>query len=346
MFDRNTASVHGGGLYNNASDALVTTCTFTDNVATSDGGGVTNSDCVAVDIMDCTFIGNVGSYGGGLRNSNSDVVVTDCTFAANTALVTGGGMRNVAGSDVAVTNCAFVRNNSVLGGGMYDYDSDATVTNCTFSGNVAATDGGAMYNYTAGTNVVVVVNSILWGNAAGRFGTEIHNNTLVPSISYTCIEGGLNGPGCGGDASTDGGLNIGDLVADNPLFDNVPLFVDITIAAGTTTTVLVIDNTVYLEDDEIEVGLDGVPRLVTGVEVDGITLTFAGDPLGAASTADTHVSNWNVGATDLIVDLHLGALSGCIDMGDDTAVPASVTTDLDGNARISGSFVDMGAYEY
>jgi hypothetical protein len=44
-------------------------------------------------------------------------------------------------------------------------------------------------------------------------------------------------------------------------------------------------------------------------------------------------------------DLHLIPGSPCIDAGDNDAVPSGITTDLDGYARITGAYVDMGAYE-
>jgi hypothetical protein len=37
--------------------------------------------------------------------------------------------------------------------------------------------------------------------------------------------------------------------------------------------------------------------------------------------------------------------SPCIDAGNDAAVPPGITTDLDGNPRIQGACVDMGAFE-
>jgi len=37
--------------------------------------------------------------------------------------------------------------------------------------------------------------------------------------------------------------------------------------------------------------------------------------------------------------------SPCIDSGSNTALPAGITTDLDGNSRIVNGVVDMGAYE-
>jgi hypothetical protein len=64
---------------------------------------------------------------------------------------------------------------------------------------------------------------------------------------------------------------------------------------------------------------------------------------------------------DIPGDLHLSSGSPCIDAGDNTAVPAGVVTDLDGNSRFiddpatpdNGNpgapgqpVVDMGAYEY
>jgi len=45
-------------------------------------------------------------------------------------------------------------------------------------------------------------------------------------------------------------------------------------------------------------------------------------------------------------DYHLLETSPCIDAGDPNYIPAPNETDLDGNPRLSGYAVDMGAYEY
>jgi hypothetical protein len=45
-------------------------------------------------------------------------------------------------------------------------------------------------------------------------------------------------------------------------------------------------------------------------------------------------------------DGRLSCDSPCIDAGDNAAVPADITTDLDGNPRICSDVVDMGAYEW
>jgi len=55
----------------------------------------------------------------------------------------------------------------------------------------------------------------------------------------------------------------------------------------------------------------------------------------------------NIDADPLFADADGRLLDGspCIDAGNDAAVPPSVITDLDGNPRIQGECVDMGAFE-
>jgi hypothetical protein len=136
--------------------------------------------------------------------------------------------------------------------------------------------------------------------------------------------------------------------------------VDLTTAAGTNDSVIVADNSGYTLGEEIEVGLDGVPREVTRVEADGVTVSFGtpGDQLAETSTPGTVVRSWVTDTIDLRTDLHLQPGSVGIDAGDNSAVPLDVTTDLDGSDRFvddpattdsggsSAPVVDMGAYEY
>ena len=55
----------------------------------------------------------------------------------------------------------------------------------------------------------------------------------------------------------------------------------------------------------------------------------------------------NIDADPMFADAdgRLSPDSPCIDAGNDAAVPSGVTTDLDGNPRIQGACVDMGAFE-
>jgi hypothetical protein len=73
-------------------------------------------------------------------------------------------------------------------------------------------------------------------------------------------------------------------------------------------------------------------------------------PLSSCTTPNPPVAEWqNISAEPLFVDLangdfHLQAGSPCINAGNNAFV--SSTTDLDGNPRIVGASVDIGAYEF
>jgi len=69
---------------------------------------------------------------------------------------------------------------------MFNYDNSfPTMTNCTFSGNSAYLGGGMLNDDSSPT----VTNCILWGDSPD----EIYNNNLLPSITYSNIQGGYTG---------------------------------------------------------------------------------------------------------------------------------------------------------
>ena len=177
----------GGGMKNSNSSPLVTHCTFTNNSASGQGGGMFNEYHSSPTVTDCAFTGNVGS---GMGNSFSSPLVTNCTFTGNVAS-SGGGMWNY-GSSPTVTNCTFARNDATSGGGIYSMANDdpplVAVTNCTFTGNSSVT-GGAMYNQDS---LPTLTNCILWGDAARESDDEIHDALadLPTTVSHSIIQGG------------------------------------------------------------------------------------------------------------------------------------------------------------
>ena len=52
------------------------------------------------------------------------------------------------------------------------------------------------------------------------------------------------------------------------------------------------------------------------------------------------------GANDDYGDLHLSPDSPCINAGDPSFIAGPNDLDMDGNLRIAGGRIDMGAYEY
>ena len=209
-------SVSGAGMYNCCASPEITNCTFSNNSASNDGGGMCNGLSSSPVLTNCTFSNNSAKhYGGGMYNdSSSSPVLTNCTFSNNSATgdySRGGGMCNERSSSPELTNCTFSGNRASgssygYGGGMYNSGSSTkpVLTNCTFSNNSASDDGGGMYNsgsdpvltnctfssnsasgssygygggvYNSSYSSPKLTNCILWGNTASSSGNEIYNS--------------------------------------------------------------------------------------------------------------------------------------------------------------------------
>jgi predicted outer membrane repeat protein len=172
----------GGGIFNDSKSMKVTNCTFMENGANgSDGGAVYNGDSAA--FSDCSFINNSAKLdGGGVHNRyGSALMLTNCVFADNLAGLNGGGFCDYRSRGTEVINCIFSGNSAELaGGGMYNESHIPNLVNCTFWGNSAVSSGGAMYNkYTYGGISARLTNCYMG----------------LPLITYCDVEGGWRGEG-------------------------------------------------------------------------------------------------------------------------------------------------------
>jgi len=197
--DWSSEQAYGGGMYNNSGNPIITGCTFTDNSAGYNGGGMCNRYSSSPTVTGCTFSGNsAGDNGGGMYNhNNSSPTVTGCTFTSNSASDDGGGMYNYS-SNPTVTGCTFSGNSAGdYGGGMYNRDSSSpTVMNCTFSGNSAG-DGGGMANRTSSSPTVT--GCTFAGNSAGSGGGMLNNRSS--STATNCMFSGNTADSNGGGMS-------------------------------------------------------------------------------------------------------------------------------------------------
>ena len=152
----------GAGLYCDGSPTL-TNCTFSENVAISQGAGVL-----------CNF---------------GAPILLNCVFAHNTA-GTGSGLSNWWGSPV-LTGCVFYGNTtSWEGAGLYCEDGSVTLTNCTFSANYAESHAGvSSHHWSRGTTIIH--NCILWGNVASSGSVESWQIGGVDAghVAYSCVQG-------------------------------------------------------------------------------------------------------------------------------------------------------------
>jgi len=224
----------------------------------------------------------------------------------------GGGMYN-DGSSPTVINCVFSGNTADIGGGMFNDDnSNPIVTDCSFVGNQATNPllvgGGGMFNLNSSPTLT---NCAFSGNSA-EVGAAIYNNGSFLTATNCTFSGNT--------AAFGGGAMLNNF--SSPTITNCILW-------GNAT-------------NELSNSNGGVPMV-----------TFSNIQGGFEGTGNVNADPLFVdadGADDIVGtpddDLRLqSCLSPCFNRGDNAAIPAGTTTDLDGNPRLSNLTVDMGAYE-
>ena len=390
-------SAGGGGMFNSlGSSPTLTNCTFTGNSAKYTVGGGMYSDSSSPTLIDCVFSANSADRGGGMGNTASSwPTLTNCTFSGNLATSTtfacGGAMENRASSPT-LTGCTFSGNSARYGGGIYNASSSfLTLTNCTFNGNSASSttdaNGGAIFSNLCS---LTLTNCILSGNSASGttvvFGAGMYNDNCSLTLANCILSGNVTG-GTGMDVRGGGMINVGcSLTLANCTFSrnsatrgggmyNVfssPTISNCTFTGNTASygggisntsssptliNCILWSNTAATGGNQIYDG--GGTSTVSYTDVQG---GFAGtgninvDPLFVRNPGPGTDGTWGT-ADDDYGDLRLQLTSPAIDAGDNSAVPAGISTDLAGNPRFfdlptrpdtgSGTapMVDMGAYE-
>ncbi len=289
------------------------------------GGGMYNNGGSPT-VTNSTFSGNsAGSNGGGMFNIGSSPAVTNSTFSGNSAGTNGGGMFNHSSSPT-VTNSTFSGNSAERdGGGMFNNNSSSpVVTNSTFSGNSAERDGGGMFNNNSSSPVVT--NSTFSGNSAGTRGGGMFNQSSSPTVTNSTFSGN--------SAGSDGGGMYN--VFSSPTVTNSIIWNNSATGETTTASASVFNNSSTPTFSYSLIANSGGSGSWVGAIGTDNGNNIAANPLFIETpnpaTAPTTAGN-----------LRLQASSPAFDAGNDAVV--GVATDLDGNPRIMGTAVDMGAYE-
>ncbi|MBW8041844.1 MAG: hypothetical protein FVQ85_17850 [Planctomycetes bacterium] len=287
----------------------VVTARETDETAILDGFTITagNADGFYVDQHDS---------GGGMYNLYySSPTVKNCTFSSNSAY-TGGGMST--GGRPKVSRCTFIGNSAGgSGGGMLNLAS-TTFIHCSFIGNTSGSNGGGVWNWE---NSPIFVNCVFNGNEADVGGGAVWNVDGGGGTFINCTLSSNKAVRQGGAIFSDVWPNITNCI----LWGNRD-------SGGVSEL-----THVYAEVDERWVPNYSCIQGWTG-DLGGIGNTGE-DPLFVETDGADNVT----GTED--DDLRLLAGSACLDAGDNSALPPSVLTDIDGNPRFINGTVDMGAHE-
>jgi len=321
----------GGGIYTTAS-LTMTDCTLGDNTANGDtaaGGGIYTT--ASLTMTDCTLMSDNSANGeiaaGGGIYTTAILTMTDCTLGDNVAngeMPDGGGM--------------------AYGGGIYTTAS-LTMTNCTLIDNLAKGDtatGGGIYT----TAILTMTNCTLSDNTAKSDMAE--GGGIYTAANLTMTNCTLSDNSAKGDMAAGGGIyNYEEgivTVSNSILWENTASF-DGSEIYNDVNTVAVISYSDISGSDGSGGGWDGTLGTDGGGNIDVDPLFV--NPKGIDGISGT-------------IDDNLRLMSGspCIDAGDNTAVPAGITTDINGFVRFiddicttdtgngTPPIVDMGAYEF
>ncbi len=352
VISENVAEFSGGGMQLVDSDATFTNCLFGDNAGGVEGGGLRNHRNAST-FTDCVFTGNwAAESGGGLHNTSGNLSLTRCTFTNNTAQNTGGGMRNDTSANPVLIDCTFSGNiANGNGGGILNHDdANPTLVNCTFTGNTADNNGGGMVNRF--NSNPELLGCRFGGNTAVLDGGGMFNKRGNPTLTNCLFS--MN------SADNSGGGIYNDVNAA-PVLTNCTFASNVALSEGgglcnSSESALELTNCILWRNQDAG-GSDESAQLAGGTPVvdysclQGWTGVLGGTANHGADPSFADPDNQ---------DFHLRPGSSGIDSGNNEAVPASVTTDLDGNPRFlddpgmpdsghppgAGPLVDRGAYEF
>jgi hypothetical protein len=305
-----------------ADGATLDSFILTNGYSSGDGGGAW---CVSTNAMllNCSLVNNsAGGSGGGVISGT----ISNCNLIANSA--SGGG----GAASGNLFNCR-VLGNSVgsffsSGGGL----SGCVASGCVIGGNSANYAGGGAESCTL-NRCVLTNNSAAMGYGGGAGLSTLNACTLTGN--YAGSEGGgaqfstLNNCLLSGNLAEFGGGALGATLNNCTLADNSAYF------DGGGANVCTLNNCIVYFNSA---WFGGAPDYSSGCVLNFSCAT----PL--ATSGAGNITNAPLFVNQAGGDYHLQASSPCINSGNNTY--ATGTNDLDGNLRITGGTVDIGAYEF
>lgn len=300
------------------ADCVIVQCTNTALLATQVSG---------MFVERCTIANNsrlpVAFGAGGITSSYaSDVVVTDCTIVDNegdAASCTGGATLTLVGCNLSDNDGRGV---TFAGGG------SLVVRRCTLSSNSSQGYGGGIFFQHLGPTESAISDCLIVGNSAAGWGGGVYVAGSLDStflMTGCTIAGNVSGGSGGGvSCSAESGVIRHCILWGNEAVAGDNLHMDIVTNGLISFPANLELSYSLLSMDPKSVALAPSAVLLLG---EGM---LDGDPMFTNARAG---------------DYHLTGGSPCVDAGDPGFVPAPAQLDIDGDARVLGPRVDIGADE-
>ena len=285
----------------------------------------TNPQIVNTTIINCEGDGRGFVFYMG-ENANS--AVAGLTITNGSALL-GGAIHCYNNSSPSITNCVITTNSALFGGGIACANSNTKprITNCNITANTALAGGGGFYLNACSPTIK---NCIISGNAAPDGGAIYSHNNGYPLIINCTITANTAYNSAGAIycyKSSNMTLSHSILWADNATTASEILIGN--LGAGTS---------IHISYCDIQGGRENV------ISENGCIVDWGQGNIDL----DPHFVNISYLSANQVFtpgDYHLLDDSPCIDAGDPDFVTEPGETDIDGNLRISGAKIDIGADE-
>lgn len=315
----------GGGVMVGRSGATFSNCDFVGNEAV-DGGALGAWNCSAL-FTDCTFEGNrAAAWGGGVSlEEDRGSVFLNCLVRGNSSGQWGGGVCIESEGNTLWVDTIFVENQSAQGGAFACFvEPSSTLVGCAFYENQASFSGGALWidlsEMTSLRNCTFSHNRAMFGGAVDAFDAYLTMANCVMRENSASVWGGaIRAP-----------ASLVEMKNCTLVRNSAPL--------GSAMA--------------FDVPSFGAANLKSCI------LWNSGSEIWNDVWANLSVSYSNVrggwpGEGNLNVDpwfkkdgVHLHRRSPSINAGAPDFVAAEGETDIDGDPRVIGGRVDMGADEY
>ncbi len=300
---------------------------FRGKAITIRGTDPNNSQIISETVIDCEGQGRGFVF---YMGETADSTLSGLTITNGYGIL-GGAIYCYNKSSPSINNCVIKTNTAVFGGGLVCANSNTKpkITNCIITANTALVGGGGFY---INVSSPMIRNCIISGNVAPDGGAFFSHNVGNPIITNCTISQNT--------ASRSTGVIIYCYESSN---------------MAVTNSILWDNTTAYAS--QIKVGNSGA---ATSIQISYCNIQGGKENIISDDNCTVEWGQGNINADPNFVNLggltgsevfaagdyHLLGESPCIDAGDPEFITEPSETDIDGNPRISGAKIDMGADEF